>query len=109
METLELQQIMGTLPEERRNLFMMEYSNKQRNSTVAVLLAALLGGVGAHHFYMGNIGLGIVYLIFSWTTVPLFLGLIEAFLMPARVRKYNKARAREIAVALRSSASGVKL
>lgn len=109
METMELQQILNTIPDDRRNLFLMEYNGKQRNSTTAVLLAVLFGGVGAHHFYMGNIGLGVVYIIFSWSMVPLILGIIEAFLMPARVRNYNMARAREIAVALRASAGGVQL
>jgi len=48
-----------------------------KDKTVAGLLGILLGGLGAHHFYLGNVGMGILYLIFSWTFIPLFLGVIE--------------------------------
>lgn len=48
-----------------------------RSREVAALLALLLGGVGAHKFYLGSIFLGIVYLVFFWTAVPALIGLIE--------------------------------
>ena len=35
-----------------------------RNKIVAGILAILLGGFGAHKFYLGKIGLGILYLLF---------------------------------------------
>lgn len=54
-----------------------------RNRIVASLLAVLLGGIGAHKFYLGLIGMGIVYLLFSWTGIPLILGIIEGLIMLA--------------------------
>lgn len=42
-----------------------------------VLLAVLLGGVGAHKFYMGSWGWGIVYLVLFWTAIPLIASIIE--------------------------------
>lgn len=33
-----------------------------RNKTTALLLAIFLGGIGAHHFYVGNTGKGILYI-----------------------------------------------
>lgn len=48
-----------------------------KDKTAAALLAILLGGIGAHHFYLGNIILGIVYLLFSWTFIPMIVGVIE--------------------------------
>ena len=48
--------------------------------TTAALFAILLGGLGVHKFYLNQIGLGIVYLVFCWTFVPAFIGLIEGIL-----------------------------
>lgn len=48
-----------------------------KNKAVAGILAILLGGIGAHKFYLGNIGMGILYLLFVWTGIPAIIGLIE--------------------------------
>ena len=53
-------------------------SSKDKN--IAGLFALLLGGIGAHHFYLGNIVLGLVYLIFCWTFIPLIVGFIEGLI-----------------------------
>jgi hypothetical protein len=55
-----------------------------------------LGGLGAHKFYMGETGLGILYLVFFWTGIPSIVAFIECFLMPGRVRAYNAMRAQAI-------------
>lgn len=53
--------------------------NPKRVSKVAyVVLALLLGSVGAHKFYSGHISAALVYLIFFWTGVPAILALIDA-------------------------------
>lgn len=51
------------------------------NQTTAGILALLFGGIGAHKFYQGNNGLGLIYLCFSWTFIPLVIGLIEGILI----------------------------
>ena len=43
-----------------------------------VLLALFLGGFGAHNFYAGRTGLGILYLLFCWTLIPAFAALVQA-------------------------------
>ncbi|MBX0322748.1 TM2 domain-containing protein [Halomicroarcula sp. F13] len=43
----------------------------------AGIFAILLGGLGVHHFYLGNVGLGVLYLCFSWTFIPALVGVIE--------------------------------
>lgn len=48
-----------------------------RNKVTAGILAILLGGVGAHKFYLGKYAQGVVYLLFSWTGVPMIVGIIE--------------------------------
>lgn len=51
-----------------------------KDKTAAALLAILLGGLGVHHFYLGHIGLGILYLLFSWTFIPAVVALIEGII-----------------------------
>ncbi|SFL73415.1 TM2 domain-containing protein [Paenibacillus sp. 1_12] len=48
-----------------------------KSRTTAGILAILLGSLGVHKFYLGKIGLGVVYLLFFWTGVPGIIGLIE--------------------------------
>lgn len=55
-------------------------SDSDKDRTSAGILALLLGGVGAHHFYLGNTGRGIIYLVFFWTFIPAIAGLIEGIL-----------------------------
>ena len=48
-----------------------------KSKVVAGVLGILLGGLGIHKFYMGKIGMGILYLVFCWTYIPAFIGFIE--------------------------------
>ena len=81
-------------------IFYQRYIATQRNELVGVLLALFLGGIGIHHFYLRRIGLGILYIAFSWTAIPSLLGLIECFFMPGRVREFNAREAASIAASL---------
>ena len=47
------------------------------NKVAYCLLAFFLGGFGIHNFYAGKIGLGIVYILFSWTVVPSIIAFVE--------------------------------
>jgi TM2 domain-containing membrane protein YozV len=51
-----------------------------KDRTIAALLAIFLGTFGIHKFYLGDIGLGIVYVIFSWTGIPALIGFIEGII-----------------------------
>ena len=51
-----------------------------KNKVVAGVLGILLGGIGAHKFYMGKIGMGILYLLFCWTGFPAIIGFIEGII-----------------------------
>lgn len=52
-----------------------------KNKVTAALLAIFLGGIGAHKFYLGQIKVGVVYLLFSWTGIPLLVGIIEGLML----------------------------
>jgi TM2 domain-containing membrane protein YozV len=89
--------MMQEMTEQQRMVFLAQYHAVRKDVVAGVLLAALLGHFGAHRFYMGETGLGVVYLLFCWTGIPTILGLIEAFLMPERVRRYNVQQAMMLA------------
>jgi len=48
---------------------------------VAALLALFLGGLGAHHFYLGRPILGVLYLLFCWTFIPAIIAFIEGLVL----------------------------
>lgn len=48
-----------------------------RSRTSAAVFALFLGGLGAHKFYLGQAGLGILYFLFCWTFIPAIAGFIE--------------------------------
>lgn len=51
-----------------------------KSRIAAALFAFFLGGFGGHKFYLGQIGLGILYLIFCWTFIPAIVAFIEFIL-----------------------------
>lgn len=61
------------------------------DQVAAGVLALLLGGLGAHKFYQGNVKLGVIYLCFFWTGIPALLGLVEGILiLVADEREYEE-------------------
>lgn len=43
-----------------------------------IILAILGGCIGLQEFYMGRIWLGILAILFSWTSIPMIVAFIEA-------------------------------
>ena len=92
---------MGSLPYPNTQfVFQQQFESVRRDEVVGVLLAFFLGCFGIHHFYLGRVGLGILYICFSWTGIPALLGVIECFFMPGRVRMYNAMQAAGLAAAM---------
>ena len=81
-------------------IFYQQYESVRRDEVVGVLLALFLGTFGIHHFYLRRAGLGILYCLFCWTSIPTFIGFIECFFMPGRVRDFNALQAAGIAASL---------
>lgn len=50
-------------------------STKSRSA--AIFLAMILGGIGAHKFYLNRPGWGVLYLLFCWTFIPAVIGFLE--------------------------------
>jgi len=53
------------------------YVGPHKSRGAAILLALFLGGIGAHKFYLGRVGQGILYLLFCWTFIPAVIAFIE--------------------------------
>lgn len=94
--------VMETMSPEQRVVFFSYWTAARKSATTGVLLAVFLGGLGVHHFYLGRVGLGVLYLVFCWTFVPAFVALVEAFLMSGRVARYNDALAIDYAGRLKT-------
>lgn len=67
---------------------------KKKNRVFAGFLALVFGGTGIHKFYLNKTPLGALYLLFSWTCIPVFFGVIDAFILFAMseqkfIEKYN--------------------
>lgn len=56
-------------------------ASQARSRLAAALLAIILGGLGAHKFYLGRPGVGLLYLLFCWTFVPSLIGLVEGLML----------------------------
>lgn len=67
-----------------------------KDKSTAALFAFFLGGVGAHHYYLGRTARGVVYTLFCWTLIPGLIGFIEGIMLAtmdtnAFHLKYNAA------------------
>jgi TM2 domain-containing membrane protein YozV len=83
----------ANMNEHQRAWFYAEYKRASKDEVVGVLLALFLGCIGIHHFYLRRNVAGVIYLLLSWTGIPMVIAWFECFLMPSRVRQYNAAQA----------------
>lgn len=91
---------------------MMRYDAYKKSALVAYLLWFVLGGLGAHRFYLRNTASAIVLLVITVTCiaativslgllgilliVPLVWVVVDAFLIPGKVRQLNARLIREL-------------
>ena len=59
-----------------------------RTKWVAAILAFLLGGFGAHKFYLWEKTQWFIYLLFFWTYIPAVIALVE-FIVLITMSKEN--------------------
>ena len=53
------------------------FQQQPKNKAVTTLLTIFLGGFGAHKFYVGSWGWGIVYLLTFWLWIPMLAAIVE--------------------------------
>ena len=52
--------LLKALTDHERLLFQTEMNWRWKDATIGVLLSLFLGGFGAHRFYLGQAGLGVL-------------------------------------------------
>lgn len=105
----ELQQLVNSIPQQNQMMFLVQYNAQKKSATTAVVLALFLGSIGAHKFYLGQTGMGLVYLVFCWTGIPAIVGFFEAFTLTRSVHHRNREIARENAALMGGSLNVVSL
>ena len=53
----------------------------KKDRVTAALLAFFLGGLGVHHFYLGNTIRGILYVLFFWTLIPALVAFVDFIIL----------------------------
>ena len=65
-----------------------------KSQSLATVLAAFVGGIGIHRFYLRSPVTGVFYILFCWTGIPGLIALVETFVyafmsQQSWARKYN--------------------
>ena len=93
------------MTDSQRMMFQSEIGKSRKNRTTALLITLFFGGLGGHRYYMGQVGMGILYTVFCWTFIPAIVAFIELFLIMGRVDKYNEQLSQEVATKVRMLAN----
>ena len=82
------EQVLQQLTASERIQFVFFYRQQQKKLVIYYLWLIFLGAFGMHKFYLNNRS-GWWYLLFCWTLIPSILALVDTFLAPFQLRKYN--------------------
>ncbi len=96
-EQVHAAQLMSEMSEEQAMYFANVYRQRRRDETVTLImaLAGFLGVAGVHRFYLGQIGMGLVYF---FTYGFCMLGtIIDLFNHKSMTAAFNKAQADDVA------------
>lgn len=92
--------LMEGMTSEQKLQFHREMSEAWRDPKKAARLKTWLGGIGAHHFYLGDRDRGMKYPLFCWTSVPVIMSMFEGNIKK-RTEQINSDTAQRIAMRLR--------
>lgn len=102
-EQLAVAQLITDMTEEQAEQFSHVYRQRRKDPNVTLIMA-LLGFVvvaGAHRFYLGQIGMGLVYL---FTAGFCFIGtIVDLFNYRSMTDSYNEKEALQVASLIRGA------
>lgn len=91
---LEFGELLSSIPEEKRRVFLMNFTERAKNPVVGFGLATYLGYFGIDRFYRGQIVLGLLKLLtFGGFGIWAF---VDLFITASAIRDKNLVIAREI-------------
>lgn len=99
---IELAQFQQGMTDQQKMLFVSQYNAAKKDSATAIILSVLLGWFGIDRFYVGDVGLGLLKLFTGGLCGILWL--IDIFLIGKKVAEVNRAKAQEIAQAIKMGA-----
>lgn len=100
------QAVLKSLADTERAVFQSEFNRSRKDPTHGLLFCMILGPIGGHRFYLGQAGLGVLYLLFCWTLIPLIIAVVECFFMVERVHAHNDRIATEIIAGIHRDRAG---
>ena len=99
LSPMEIQHITQGMTADQKMLFSSQLATSQKDRTVAILLSVFLGTLGVDRFYLGDVGLGVLKLLTAGLCGVMWL--VDLFLIMGRADSINRAKAEEIAAAIR--------
>src|SRR5260370_32953280 len=94
-------QLTAHMSDEQKLAYIVQFTRERRNPNVALLLCLFLGGIGAHHYYMGRVGKGILSSLFACTLVPCLLSLFPSSKIRVNRQRRTFVRAADLAASNR--------
>lgn len=92
-----------SLDQQSQTSFYSRYNNERKDPTAGLLLCLFTGGIGGHEFYLGNIGIGVIYLVFCWTLIPIVIAFFQLFTIQPRIMRMNDKIANQILAGIKDN------
>lgn len=99
-----IEQILQRLSEVQRVQFNFFYRQNCKSLGVAYVWLIVFGIFGLHRFYLDKRSAWL-HVLFCWTMIPALLAVIDLFLLPFKLRKYNMTLAASLAEFIRELAN----
>lgn len=93
--------LMQDMTDSQRLMFLSEFNSHAKKKSVCYLWLIFTGGLGGHHYYMGNAISGVLYTVFCWTFIPLICAFFELFIAWSYVENHNNKIANDIAYSIK--------
>jgi len=101
IEETNIEKIIADLNEEELEMFNNSFRKRKKSVLIGVLLTLFPCGFGFHKFYLGETKVGLLYLFFCWTFIPVIIQLIEVLFMGKIINAKNLDIAQEIVEGIR--------